>query len=223
MPVQPGQFVNIHAHREAAAGHEWVLTSMMVNEHSPGLALDANFSVGIHPWQLSETDIDSALQTLQNTIKDPHVLALGEAGLDKLIDIPLATQLSVFEAQAEIAEANSMPIIIHMVRTAEEFIRYIKTHRPGVPNIIHGFRGNREMAKDLVRAGFYLSFGEALVTTKKVREAFTMLPLERLFLETDESTMDIRRIYEFAASCRSLPENVLMKHMAEKTNTLFLR
>jgi TatD DNase family protein len=221
MPVQSGQFVNIHAHRLTAGENEWLLTSLMTDEYPPVAAHEANYSVGIHPWKLFDIDIESSLEILREAIKDPAVLAIGEAGLDRFTDAPLETQLSVFEAQVQIAESIGIPVIIHMVKTAGELIRFMKIHNPGIPMIIHGFRGSLQLANDLVRVGFYLSFGEALVKSEKVSEAFRLLPLDRLFLETDESQMHINEIYDYAAKCRSVSTAVLSGHMTDKTNALF--
>lgn len=72
----------------------------------------------------------------------------------------------------------------------DELIASKKELKPRVPWIIHGFRGNATLAGQLIRQGFYLSFGEYL-TPGAVREAWP----GRLFAETDDREIDIRTVY----------------------------
>lgn len=91
---------------------------------------------------------------------NPRVVAVGEAGLDKLCDVPLPLQQEAFQAAIELSEKYRFPLLIHAVKATVELLVFQKKHRPTQPWIIHGFRGKKELAEDLLRHGFYLSFGK---------------------------------------------------------------
>ena len=73
-----------------------------------------------------------------------------------------------------------------------------------MPWIIHGFRGNGELASQLVRLGFYLSFGDRF-NPSALRAAW----LDSLFLETDDKSIDIRGVYQNVAEALDIPEEKL--------------
>jgi len=71
--------------------------------------------------------------------------------------------------------------------------------------IIHGYNGSTQMAEELVSAGYMISFGEAITREhSKIIEALQKVPVEKMFLETDEGDMDIREIYQFAATIKGV-------------------
>jgi TatD DNase family protein len=82
--------------------------------------------------------------------------------------------------------------------------------------IIHGYNGSREMAEELVKAGFLVSFGEAIAREhSKIVEALLSLPLDKLFLETDEGDLDIREIYQAAAEIKGISVDQLRLQVVE--------
>lgn len=115
------------------------------------------FSAGIHPWYIG--DISRQFDTLKRLVSLPEYVAIGEAGLDKRRGVPLRIQLTLFEAQARLAETCGKPLLIHCVKAWPELIAAKKRLAPSQPWIIHGFRGNGILAAQLVDQGFRLSFG----------------------------------------------------------------
>jgi TatD DNase family protein len=89
-----------------------------------------------------------------------------------------------------LAEEVKKPLIIHCVKGLDEIIAMHKETVPQQAWIIHGFRGKPQQAEQLVKAGFYLSFGERFNV-----ESLKATPLERLFVESDESNFGIYEIY----------------------------
>lgn len=149
------------------------------------------------------------------------VLAIGEVGLDRYTDVPGELQMKVFGEQVELAELMGMPVIIHAVKSYTELIRFSRTAGVSVPMIIHGYRGSLQMAEDLLGSGYYLSFGKHLLESDKVREVFGALPLERVFLETDESDAPVGEIYRAAAEIKDISPGLVRLHMAKKVQTIF--
>jgi TatD DNase family protein len=58
---------------------------------------------------------------------------------------------------------------------------------PNVKGIFHSYSGSSEMARELIKRGWYISFS-GVVTFKnanRVREVLSTIPLDRLLIETD--------------------------------------
>ncbi|MBO4328083.1 MAG: TatD family hydrolase [Bacteroidales bacterium] len=190
-------FVNLHTHRPA------------------GAALTLR-SLGIHPWWLDDPgyDWELALQTLEQQLKEGSLDAVGEAGLDKLHPETLPLQRTVFERQIRLAEQYGKPLVIHCVRAYDEVMQLWKRHQPRQAWILHGFNGNRETAGQLTEKGIYLSVGTAILfQNRKITESIPSIPLDRLFLETDEADDPIETVYAEAARLLSLPLEVLKEQI----------
>lgn len=157
------------------------------------------YSAGLHPWHLESVEINECMQELEKAMSLPNVIAVGECGIDRAIDTEVVWQEYYFRKQAEMARRHSKPLIIHCVRAYPEVIRMKKDITSSLPWIIHGFRGNEQTAASLIKHGFYISVGGKLLDDPKKRKAFSMIPINRLFLETDDQHESISGIYEQAA------------------------
>ncbi len=191
------------------------------------------YSVGIHPWHIASSTVFQTPSVVSPTIgfalndgavrfeellQHPRVLAVGEAGLDKLAEAPLSLQMEVFEYQARLAEETDKPLIIHLVKAVDELLKLKQRIRPVKPWIIHGFRGKAALAEEYLRHGFYLSFGE-----RYQEEALRIVPPERLFIETDESTTPVGQLYERAAEIRETPLEELRETVRRNVGEIFFR
>ena len=175
--------------------------------------------MGIHPWQLTAAmPPEETWHLLEEAVRHPQVLAVGEAGVDKLAAAPLPLQESVFERQALLAEETDKPLVIHLVKAVDELLRVRKRLLPRVPWVVHGFRGKAALAQELLHHGFYLSFGE-----KYQEGALNAVPLSRLFLETDESLESISRLYVRAAAVRQLSVEELVTAVRDNVYRVFRR
>ena len=198
-------YINIHGHRQANNIQEWVMMNLFAREFPPEDIERGFYSVGFHPYSVGKVNEDETLEKVRQATGHPRVFAVGEIGLDKSIEAPLEDQSRIFEKQVDIAESAHLPVVLHVVRAFNEMIEFAKSHRPSVPMIIHGYNGSPEMAEELVKAGFLVSFGEAIAGEhSKIVEALQKVPLEKLFLETDEGLLDIREIYHFAAEVKGV-------------------
>ena len=158
------------------------------------------------------------MNVLSSLIGHPQVLAIGEAGLDKLADAPTAVQIEVFEYQAQLSVELGKPLVIHLVKAVEELLKLKQRLQPANPWIIHGFRGKPALAQDYVRHGFYLSFGE-----KYQEESLRTVPAGRLLLETDESGVPIMELYRRASEVRGIPLDRFMEDMQENIDKVFFK
>lgn len=148
-------------------------------------------SVGIHPHDAVEYS-DEVEKRLINLVKScPKIIAWGEIGLDFYYDhSPRDVQKKIFRRQIRVARDLGLPIIIHSREANQETVK-ILTEECSYPDfrggIMHCFAGTPEMAEDLMKIGFYISFA-GNVTFKKadnLREAARAVPLDKLLLETD--------------------------------------
>ena len=60
------------------------------------------YSVGIHPWELTEHNAGQLLDYLKQQLRKKQFVAVGEAGLDKLAVASMELQLTVFKAQVRL-------------------------------------------------------------------------------------------------------------------------
>ncbi len=174
------------------------------------------YSAGIHPWEVAEGDIEPQFLLLHDLASKNRIIAIGEAGLDKLTKATIEEQLPIFKRHIELAEQKQLPLIIHCVRAMDELIRLHKYYRPQVPWIWHGFRGKKQQALQLLAHGIYLSFGEHYNA-----ETLAAIPSNSLFLETDTSTLDIETLLQRAAAIRGASPEELRTILRENIQRVF--
>lgn len=158
-----------------------------------------HYSVGIHPWYIEETTWRKELTIIEEQLSQVNCLAIGECGLDKKIAIPLELQIKVFSAQLLLAEKYKKAVILHLVSAYQEVIALKKELNISVPMIVHGFNKNKQVADSLIKNGFYLSFGKALLSKPALVEVFQAVPKDKMFLETDDAKdVSIEAVYQKA-------------------------
>ena len=175
-------------------------------------------SVGIHPWTLTEENVDIQWEALRESIKDKRIIAIGECGLDKLKGPSMELQTAVFKQEAALAEDSSLPLIIHCVKAFNELIQLKKEISPCQPWIIHGFRGKLPLALDCIRHGFYLSIGSHFQ-----ENTLKAIPLDRLFIETDESEESIGSIYQRIAETKGIALQELIEAINKNLREVFFK
>ena len=147
-------------------------------------------AIGIHPSDTRFlTDMDSDLAKTEELILNPEnkCVALGEIGLDyHYPDTDCEKQMQYFTAQMQMAERLSLPVVIHD-RDAHEDVMDVIRKFPKVKGILHSFSGSAEMAKELVKLGYLISFSGTVTfkNARKPKEACSAVPLDRLLIETD--------------------------------------
>lgn len=179
------------------------------------------FSVGLHPWHFAEVNLESCFENIEQSTSNKNMLAVGECGLDKVIQTDFSLQEQYFRRQAEIAEKAHKPLIIHCVRAYPDIIKLKKEIKSSVPWIIHGFNANKETIRQLLNHGFYFSVGENLLKDDPKIEIFRMIPIGRLFLETDNSEISIQKIYFFAAQMLEMTVGELSGIISNNFKMLF--
>ena len=192
-------FVDIHTHTLRTEDHLLQIVNLDLEQPCPE---QGYYSYGIHPWALDKAEFqkEEAFALLEERLKSPNVLALGEAGLDKMHKESFEKQMELFEQQIELSEVFQKPMILHDVKSHNDILALRKKHKAKQPWILHGFNGTEQDIKQLTGQGLYLSVGESLLhSERKITKSLKNIPLELLFLETDMADISIEKVYTVAA------------------------
>ena len=225
MIISPNTFLNFHAHQIKPDENEIVIQSLFLQED-----LIANFNdkifftSGLHPWHAEQLSCHEVESRLGKLIDEKKIIAIGETGLDKIRGADWETQVEVFKAHIQIAEKNNLSLIIHSVKSHNEVLKLKIELNSKVPWIIHNFTGSEQMAKDLIHHGFYLSLCHHIQNSNsRISEYFQTLPLDRVFLETDDFNVDIKGLYHTAANKFGISIEELKKQISKNFESLFIR
>ncbi len=151
-------------------------------------------AVGIHP-NSSDDFADSMVDELVVLAKKPHVVAIGEIGLDYHWDkSPKEQQFRAFETQLALAAQLELPVIIHNREASEDVMAILErwvTALPDTlkdrPGVLHSFSGPAEIAERALACGFYLGFTGPITykNADSLRHIAAQVPLNRMVVETD--------------------------------------
>ena len=143
-------------------------------------------AVGVHPEEY-ETWAEDTVDRLRELAKEPKVVAIGEIGLDYYWDKNhTELQKQMFRTQIELALELDLPIIVHD-REAHGDCFSIVCDYPALRGVFHCYSGSAEMAKELLKRGWYLGFDGPITYKNNVKamEVLAVTPLDRIVLETD--------------------------------------
>ncbi len=148
-------------------------------------------AVGYHPENCGPYR-EEELDQLRRLAREPKVVAIGEIGLDYYWEEnpPREFQQKVFRDQMALAQELDLPVIVHDREAHGDSLAIVKEF-PQVRGVFHCFSGSAEMARELVKLGWMLSFTGVLTykNARKAVDAAAAVPLERLMIETDSPYM----------------------------------
>lgn len=143
-------------------------------------------AVGWHPEE-AEGWTDESLGEIRALAGDDRVVAIGEIGLDYYWDKTYTDlQKRMFRAQIELALELDLPVIVHDREAHGDCLEIVRDY-PALRGVFHCFSGSVEMARELVKRGWYLGF-DGPVTYKNAVKALDVIravPMDRILLETD--------------------------------------
>ena len=143
-------------------------------------------AVGSHPDVADEVD-EALIAHYRELCRHPKVKAIGEIGLDyHYEDIPRAIQKKAFRMQMALAAELDLPVIVHEREAHEDGMRIVDEF-PTVKGVFHCYSGSAEMAKELVKRGWYIGFTGVLTfkNARKSIEVASSIPRDRIVIETD--------------------------------------
>ncbi len=207
-------YCDIHTHTvpESLSDNIYILNKIAGKGEE--LPAGTYFSCGIHPWFMD--DLNKQKEILRQQADDQFCVAIGEAGLDKYADACLALQKEIFHYQALLAESSNKPLLIHCVKAWQELLEIHKEIKPQVPWVIHGFRGNKELAIQLLSHGLYLSFGRNFNP-----QTIHFTPLTRFFVETDDKEISIEGVYQCLIDELQVDTPAFVSRIRENVRNIF--
>lgn len=182
--------------------------------------VDGWFSAGIHPWYAAHSNEQN--EWLNMVVKSQKCIAIGEAGLDKLKGPSMVIQRAVFRDQIELSEELQMPLIIHCVKAWNELRSIMREVKPKQPWIFHGFT-KTSIAEEVLQEGLLISMGASILGNDKLQELVKRMPLNRLLMETDNSSLPISAIYEKVSALKNIPLSDLEKEIEITFKSTFKR
>jgi TatD DNase family protein len=162
------------------------------------------YALGIHPLftpHATEQDLQALEQALNQAQGDPHLVAVGEIGLDGFVPgLDMARQQHFYRAQLALAQRHGLPVLLHVRRSADALLSGLR-QCPVVGGLAHAFNGSRQQADQFMAMGFKLGFGGALTFDRalQLRRLASELPLDALVLETDAPEIPPRWLYRTQA------------------------
>lgn len=213
------QYIDIHTHQPQDAR-----IIQVQNFFAQDLPVSDNqclYSAGLHPWHIDRVDAQECFHKLEHEMQNKNMVAIGECGLDRSITTDIVIQEKYFIQQAILAETHRKPLIIHSVRAYSDLLKIQKELKPDIPWILHGYLANQETTLSLVKLGFYFSAGLRLLSNPAKEDILRIIPIERLFLETDDSDISIQKIYLFASQTRLMEEELLAEAILNNFKLLF--
>jgi len=171
------------------------------------------YALGIHPLYVERAqagDLEALREAVVSALDDPRFVAIGEIGLDFFVPeiaagAPRARQEHFYDAQLALAAEFGLPVLLHVRRSQDILLKYLR-RRPGVPGgIAHAFNGSAQQAGAFVERGFALGLGGAMTYPRalQIRRHATDVGLDHLVLETDAP--DIPPAWLYAPQRRNDP------------------
>ncbi len=171
-----------------------------------------SYALGIHPLYVKfaqESDLATLDEQLLLYRDDPHLVAVGEIGLDyfvpELCASPLRQRQEFFyRAQLRLAKKHGLPVILHVRQSADRLLKHLRElgqdgHRFG--GIAHAFNGSEVQANEFLKLGFKLGFGGTVTfdAARAIRHLAASLPLDSLVMETDSPDIPPQWLYKTSA------------------------
>lgn len=214
------ELFDIHTHqisekRKNNSNYSCILDiSPLKYEEAKDMYINQSFSSAIHPWKADDSEIQ--FTHLLRIASDKRIVAIGETGLDKIKGPSLDIQTKLFKQHIALSEKLEKPLIIHAVKAWQQLYHIRKNAQPTQPWIIHGFRGNPQITQQMARVGYMFSIGE-----KFNANSVEFIPKDSLFCETDESTIDIGKVYQQVADALNKDIEEIANQISENVRRVF--
>lgn len=146
-------------------------------------------SIGVYPENIYEFD-KQIENNFAQMAQNKKVVAIGEIGLQYTDNMPpREKQKEIFLKQLELAYELKLPIVIHCRDAYGDMIDLLKRNKNLLEysGTFHCYGGSKEIAKEILKLGFYISVGgvSTFKNASNLKETIKSLPLENLILETD--------------------------------------
>jgi TatD DNase family protein len=197
---------------------------------------DVDCTVGVHPLDL-QPGVAPALDWLLAELNHPHVVAIGETGLDYHYE-PEAAELQrqAFRLHLQAAQLTGKPVIVHTREARADTLALLREAALPQAGVLHCFTEDWPMAKAALDLGFYISLS-GIVTFRNadaLRDVARQVPADRLLIETDAPYLApiphrgkpnlpeyVRDVAEFLAPLRGVDVDTLAEQTTQNFQRLF--
>jgi TatD DNase family protein len=161
-----------------------------------------SYALGIHPLctgTARDEDLEQLDRMLAEHRDDPHLVAVGEIGLDFFVaGLDAKRQEFFYAEQLALARRHRLPVLLHVRRSADQLLKHLR--RQDVRGIAHAFNGSAQQAAAFVDLGFKLGFGGTVTYDRalQIRRLAAELALDAIVLETDAPDIPPRWLYRTA-------------------------
>ena len=164
-------------------------------------------AVGVGPSEVTNPGPDW-IKTIEDSVKLPNVVAIGETGLDYFKQYgDKRQQIELFIQQLELAQKHSLPVIIHNRNAGQDIFEILKVRLPEKGAIFHCYSEDAAYAKQCLDANMnvYFSFAGNLTyrNARNLHETVMNIPLDRVLIETESPFMIPA---EYRDKKRTMPE-----------------
>ena len=178
-------------------------------------------SCGIHPSEIKEKYIEQ-INKIEKLAQNDKVVAIGEIGLDYHWNTEnKELQKYAFIEQIKLANELDLPIQIHTRDAVMDTLEILKANSVKNGGIFHCCPFNRELVKEGLKLGFYISFAgpTTFKNSKNAAEIINMVPNDKFLVETDSPYL----APEPHRGTRNDPRNVqfIIKKIAEEKGKTF--
>ena len=153
------------------------------------ISKDKNYmyaTCGISPNDIEDFSVDN-LSQIERMALNSKVVAIGEIGLDYYWNKDnKEKQKELFITQINIANRLGLPIVIHTRDAIMDTLEILKQHPVDKKGIFHCCPLNRELIKEGLKLGYYISFsGNITFKNAKSEDVVSLVPNDRILIETD--------------------------------------
>ncbi len=196
-----------------------LITGTSVNESKRALLLCQNYqqqfpntlyaTAGVHPHDADDVSVNY-LAELTRLAEHPQIKAIGECGLDfnRNFSAP-EQQLKVFKEQISLAKQISKPLFLHQRDAFQPWFAELKPFADQVPAMIaHCFTGNKYELEQCIDVGMYIGITGWICDERRgktLQDIVSLIPLNRLLIETDAPYLTPRTIKPKPKSSRNEP------------------
>lgn len=199
-------------------------------------------SCGISPNDIPQTEEElwKNIEEIKKIAKQKHnkLVAIGEIGLDYYWNKEnRKLQKALFIEQIKLANEMNLPIIIHTREAVSDTIDILKNQQKALnTGIFHCCPLNRELVKEALKLGYYISFAGPITfkNSKNAAEIIEMVPLDRILIETDSpylspepnrgkrnDSRNVKYMAQKIAEVKQLPIEEIAKITYENANRIF--
>lgn len=138
-------------------------------------------AAGIHPQEISDD-----VNLLEELVKNPNLIAVGECGLEYLGEVDKEKQKIIFRKQIELAQKYNKPLIIHARKAVDEVVEILSEYK-NLNGVFHCYSGGKKRVKKILELSgeWYFGFDGNITYEVGLEEVVKIIPRDKILAETD--------------------------------------